>query len=379
MLIENLIINNLRNHIHTEIDFDGGLNVLHGLNGSGKTTVLEAISICSFTKSFLPILDSSLINKDNNFWQVSLSARNDMNVPYKIVIKYSGNSKKNISSTFGDNLLPKDIIGELPVVVLSPDFKKITFGSPQDRREFLDKLLSQAGRLYVDEILKYKKALKQRNNLLLKAKLEKKVNYNLIEPWTEILIRSGAEIVLRRKKFIDEFLGVFQAIYHSVSKGKEEVAIEYVPYGIRNSFENLDKKGLEEILRYLFEKGKHDEIKRGTTLFGPQKDDIKILINNGVAKEYASQGQHKSLLVSIKFAEYDYLKTRKNETPLILLDDIFSELDKERAKKVIELVKSTSAQTLITVTDKSILKSIISDHIKCKYYQVNNGDIKEKE
>jgi len=143
MYVSEILINNLRNHVHSELDFGKGLNVLYGLNGSGKTTILEAISLCGFSKSFMHVNDSSLIKKEESFWQVSLNSRNDFDIPYKISLKFNGSAKKQISSTFGDNLLPKDVIGELPLVILSPDFKNITSGSPSDRREFIDKILAQ--------------------------------------------------------------------------------------------------------------------------------------------------------------------------------------------------------------------------------------------
>ena len=379
MYVSEVLINNLRNHVHSELDFGKGLNVLYGLNGSGKTTILEAISLCGFSKSFMHVNDSSLMNKEEAFWHVSLNSRNDFDIPYKINIRFNGSGRKQISSMFGDYLLPKDVIGELPLVILSPDFKNITSGSPADRREFVDKILAQSSKVYVEDIIKYKKALKQRNNILISAKTERHYNHQLIEPWTEVLIDTGAAIIKRRKEFEIEFVNTFQERYKDVSNGKEDVWLEYVPSGVKEIDEKTNKDEIKEKLNLAFKKAEKEELRRGTTLFGPQKDELKILINSGVAKEYASQGQHKSLLISLKFSEFHYLKDKKRETPVVLLDDIFSELDIERAEKVLEMVTSNYAQTLITVTDGETMKKIMPEKAECTYYKIDNGLVRKEQ
>ncbi|MDQ1266707.1 MAG: replication and repair protein RecF, partial [Bacteroidota bacterium] len=172
MYINSLIINNLRNHEHSETDFSEGLNIIYGANGEGKTTMLEAISICSYSKSFLSAADSSLIRNGSGYYFISTQCENDLGIQYKISIKYTQGSKKLISSSHGDNLLPKDIIGELPLVALSPDYRAISSGSPQDRRQFIDRLLSQASRIYIESLMNCNRTLKQRNMLLSDAKIK---------------------------------------------------------------------------------------------------------------------------------------------------------------------------------------------------------------
>ncbi|MFC2130005.1 DNA replication/repair protein RecF [Bacteroidota bacterium] len=374
MKISSLRIKDVRNHRNTEIDLNEGLNVFYGLNGAGKTTVLESIAICGFSKSFLPVPDSSLINNSRENYNISARAVNDIGVPYRISVLFERGKRKRISSTFGDNLLAKDIIGEMPVVILSPDFKAITFGSPDFRRQFIDRLLSQASKIYIEELYNYRRALRQRNSLLSSSKIEKRFDFSLITPWTDVLIKSGAEIILRRLKFVEEFKRPFREIYKNVSNGKENVSLEYVP----NGFEEEKKVEIEysffvDKLKNLFEVHREDEYRRGVTLFGPQKDDLKIFINGGVAREFASQGQHKSLLISLKLAEFDFLKDKKQETPVVLLDDIFSELDEERIKIVFDLVWENSAQTFITVANPDGIRQIVSDSSKCGFFEVKDG------
>ncbi len=381
MKIKKIYISNLRNHRTTEIEFSDGLNIFYGLNGSGKTTILEAISISAFSKSFLPTQDSSLIRYNEETYIVNTKASNDYGIPYNVNIKYDRKNKKEINSNTGDRLLPKEIIGEIPCIILSPDYKSISFGGPSDRRDFVDKLLSQSGRKYLDELIKYRKALRQRNHQLQQAKISGKYDEALLATWTDMLIAAGAEIVMRRIEFIHNFIPYFQEIYEYVSNGKEQVSLEYLPNGIaRNSnLQELSKADIENSFSRFVSEIEYDEKRRGITLFGPQRDDLRIKINGATAKDVASQGQHKSLLISIKFAEFNYLKNYKNETPIALLDDIFSELDKERSNKVLSLVERNSAQTFITVTEVEFLKSLIPDNINYKIFRIVDGRVSEEE
>ena len=375
MRISGLSIKSLRNHIETDLELSDGLNVFYGLNGSGKTSILEGVSICGFSKSFLPCSDSSLVRNGDEFYFVSANSKNDLDIDYRIAVRYANGQKKQIKSTLGDNLLPKDVIGEIPMIILSPDYKAITFGAPEDRRQFIDRVLSQASRIYLDDLMKYRHTLKQRNSLLFRAKADRSVDYSELEPWTDLLVRTGVDIILRRRKFIEEFTPKFNETYRDVVEGREVVDIKYVSNGFDDisEFAKISKDDLIGYYLNIFARNRDSEIQRGTTIFGPQKDDIQILINNGIARDYASQGQHKSLLISLKFTEFYILKDKKNETPVILLDDIFSELDEERTKKVFDIIEANSAQTFITLTDAQQIKKVIGSKIHWSFFKLNNG------
>ena len=378
MKISGIRIENIRNHLVTDIDLNYGLNIIYGLNGAGKTSILEAISICGFSKSFLPVLDSSLINTGNDNYSVFARAVSDNDIPYKVSVVYGKSKRKRISSTLGDNLLAKDIIGEMPMVIVTPDYKSITFGSPEHRRSFIDRILSQASKVYIEDLLHYKRALKQRNSLLNDFNSGKKFENSLLKPWTDLLVKSGSEIMFRRLSFLEEFKILFKQHYYQISSGKEEVDIEYCPNGFEKNDWLKDRKLLEQKLYFLFEKHQDEEKRRGVTIIGPQKDDIKIIINGGAAREYASQGQHKSLLVALKFAEFEFLMIKRHETPIVLLDDIFSELDEERIKMVFDLIKKNSAQTLLTITNPEMMKKILNDDNDYGLFEVINGKVFSK-
>ncbi|MFP4368127.1 MAG: DNA replication/repair protein RecF [Candidatus Kapaibacterium sp.] len=377
MLVEKLRLLNFRNHTKTELTLSPGLNIFHGLNGSGKTSVLEALAYCAFSKSFLQVPDSSLVRIGESGLYVKTEALSDSGISYKVSLKYKPGSKKEISSTLGDNLTPRDIIGELPMVVLSPDYKSITFGSPQDRRSFLDRILSQAWRRYMEDLIIVKKCLKQRNNLLSIAKKERHFDFSLIHPWTNELIKSGAAVVVRRYKFIEEFKPYFEEAYDYMSDGRERTGLEYSPdslEALRSDELSLTEK-IEARYRQIAIDHIDDEVRRGTTLFGPQKDELKIFVNKGIARDYASQGQHKTLLISMKIAEFNYLKNKKKETPVIILDDIFSELDLRRREKVLELMGRNNAQTFITMTHAGNLKKVLPGSIEHRFFRVDSGTV----
>lgn len=378
ILIFNLIINrihilNFRNHKDTVLGLNKSMNVIHGRNGSGKTSILEAIYMLGMSKSFQPVTESNLVMNGEETFRISSRAENQLGVEYKININYSIGKKKIINSSHGDNLLPKEIIGELPVVVLTPDFKSITFGPPAERRLFVDRLLSQCSKLYLEDLFTLRKCLKQRNNLLSAVKGTGRIEQDLFELWTNELIKVSASIILKRAKFIQDFKDDFNVYYQRVSKGRENVGIIYKPYGIG---ELQIAGGIDDIITHLQNisaKLFQLELKRASTQFGPQKDEFYISINGNPAREYASQGQHKSLLISIKFAEFQFLQNLKQEIPIILLDDIFSELDSERTSTVMELLAESTAQTLITTTNPELIHGFAGNKSD---FAIENGTLK---
>lgn len=378
MRINRLNLENLRNHINTEIELEK-LNVFYGLNGSGKTSILEAISICSISKSFLPTLDQALVKMGQSGYKVSAKCVTNLDTKYDISIQYNNGKKKEISSNSDDNLNPGDIIGNLPTVVLSPDYKNITFGSPSDRRQFIDKLLSQVSKRYLKELYNLKKSLKNRNAILNDARKGKDFDRGLLEIWTNFFIDTNSHIIKKRHEFLKEFSVDFNNYYSKITNKAEVVEAIYNPDSLPNEEEVLSNS--EKIRELLYQRAESlfdSELRRGTTLFGTQKDDLIFKINDGIAKETASQGQHKSLLISIKFAEFDYLNNKKNETPLLLLDDIFSELDAKRTEFVMNLISNSNVQTFITMTDPLLIKKVLPESKDHKYFKLDSGKVLEQ-
>jgi len=376
MNITTLTLHHIRNHGTTTIEPARRVNVFCGMNGHGKTSILEAISLCALSTTFVPSDDKSLIRRGEESCSAALTAYTDLETPYKVSVHISTKERKRISSSLGKRLSPQDIIGELPLVALSPDFKAITAGAPADRRRFMDSILAQSSKLYMGDMLTLKKILKQRNSLLHDAKSGHRIDEVLLETWTEALIKTSAAIVRKRMEFLREFSGYVQTAYqhiaHSHSGGMNEgVELLYETDALAEALTGmpntaLTQEQLERQIPTLAEIEQHyhralqmarlQERKRGTTAHGPQKDELVLRVGGGVARESASQGQHKTLLIALKTAEFQYLRDVRVETPVLLLDDIFSELDARRAANVFALLES-GAQTFVTTTDPELYHS----------------------
>jgi len=376
MKLNKIKITNLRNHSYTNLELAEHLNVFYGLNGAGKTTILEAVAICAFTKTFQSVSENSLIKENETFYQARVDGVSEVGVSYYTNVNFELNSKKKISSSEGDNLSAKDIVGRIPLIILSPDMKAITSGTPTDRRSFIDRTLSQISPIYMQDLQRLKRCLKQRNSLLTAAKKERRLDKEQYNILTEIFIGLSVNIVFKRYNFVKEFLPYFSSFYKNIGSPDESVAISYNPDTAHTVLPSGDKSLIYTAFRDRANDLRNYEIIRGTTLFGPQKDDLLITINNSPAKERASQGQHKSLLISLKFAEFLYLKDILEETPIILLDDIFSELDIERSRKVIELINQNGAQSLITITNPARLQSFEPVGSN-RYFRINAGIVEQ--
>lgn len=382
MRIATLVLENIRNHEHSELVFADGVNVLYGKNGQGKTSILEAISLVGFSTTFVPGTDVSLVRRDTSSAYAYASAYSDLETLYKVSVRIKPGERKDINSSLGKRLSPQDIVGEMPLVTLSPDNKNITAGAPQDRRRLVDSVVSQASKRYMKDLVSYKRILKQRNALLQKAKTEYSFPYSVIEPWTEALVDVGAEIVVRRAEFLRSFAVMVQRAYGRIAHADETIAFVYTPNALPPAlfaYERVPSVAeVREAYQAVVADKKREEQARGVTVFGPQKDEIVMMVNGGIARECASQGQHKTLLVAVKMAEFEYLRDIRLETPIVLLDDIFSELDAERATNVLDLMRS-DAQTFVTTTDAAIFHSNFANDKHHALFSVDKGVAKREQ
>ncbi len=371
MLIAEVRLRNFRNHADTLLDFGEGINVLSGKNGQGKTNILEAISFLSLTKSFYSSSDATAVRFGAEAFKVEGEIITASGLRHTVQITYnlqSGEKTFTVNNTRPESLA--SVIGTFPVVILSPENNAITFGGPLARRRFMDLTLSQVSRVYLADVLEYRRVLRQRNRLLSDARTTGANNVTTLEPWTASLVQYGSRIVKRRQEFVAEFKGYIGRSYRMLVSSGEDPGIEYVSFGPLP-----DEAAVEEIALCMNAELKArmmEEVRRGSTLVGPHRDELRLSINGAALQQYASQGQHKTFLVALKTAEFFYLQERRGESPIFLLDDLFSELDEGRSKRILELIAGLG-QTIITTTDGRVQEETAGWNDHRRRFIIENG------
>jgi DNA replication and repair protein RecF len=368
MTVEKIHLWCFRNHRETEISFYHQSNILVGKNGQGKTNILEALSYLCLTKSFFGAQDATvlMIGEPSFCIEGSFTLRNGHSAVVHTAFTATTN-EKNVTVNAIKLKKRSDHIGQFPVVVLSPEHTAITMGGPAERRRFIDLAIAQSSSLYLDDIMEYRKILRQRNSILAEVKARHTQVPESINAWNESFLRYAGSIIHRRRIFLEQFSERVVTAYRTLTGAEEIPWIEYIP---DREGKNADEIR-SELERELIEK-QGDEIRIGTTLVGPHRDEIRFTLNNQEIRKYASQGQHKTFLIALKIAEFQSLKELCTETPIVLLDDVFSELDEERTQQLIEQVAGLG-QTFITTTENTFVDKWISTGRHTTKIDVING------
>jgi DNA replication and repair protein RecF len=371
MTVRDIQIENFRNHTRTGLEFGSGVNTLLGKNGQGKTNILEAISCLCLTKSFYAASDATLVQFEQESFEVEGTMSDDAGAAYTVSLEYDKKSGEKVFSVNGVRVERlASVIGQFPVVVLSPENNAITFGAPSDRRKFIDLLLSQLSRAYFEELLEYRHVLQQRNRILFEAKQRRTIRGDILEPWDRSLAGHGARIVQRRSQLVEEFREYVARLYAELVETREEPTISYVSVPKANPKESLESIG-ESILFEIKNKCS-EEYRRGLSLVGPHRDDLVFQLNGTDLQKYASQGQHKTFLIALKMAEFYYLKDKRGETPILLLDDVLSELDEARSRSLLSFIAELG-QTVVTTTDEAPFRDTIHWSNENRKYYVEAG------
>jgi DNA replication and repair protein RecF len=373
MYFENIRLKNFRNHADTSLNFGTKANVVLGGNGEGKTNLLEAISYISLTKSFYASSDTVVLKINEQVFEIEANVVSDGGMINKVHIGYDSRSGEKAYSINKRRIEPfSSIIGKFPLVFLSPENADITFGGPTDRRKFLDIVISQSNISYFKDLSEYRKVVRHRNKIFGDAKNFRTDTSVLLEPWNNQLVKYGSRIMFKRKLFVNEFRKYIEESYSDLVDVKEIPSIAYEP-----SFEINDDDAVERISEKFFDVIKQknqEELKFGTTLIGPHRDEIGLKLNGLDLRKFASQGQHKTFLIALKIGEFFYLKERCKETPVFLLDDVFSELDANRALHMLKLIESLS-QTFLTSTKPEIFDVALNFGDTNKKFFVKSGRV----
>ncbi|MGB9772787.1 MAG: DNA replication/repair protein RecF [Bacteroidota bacterium] len=383
MILQSLVINNFRNHRSTSLTFSDRFNAFIGGNGQGKTSVLEAISYLCLTKSFTAQNDVTVVMRHENQFRVQGKFRSDFGPSGKrtestVELQYRKSDGKKILQV---NQASVDsfsaFIGSYPAVILASDYEQITLGPPSARRRFLDMLLSQASRMYLEDLMAYRRVQRNRNRVLLdmrnrasgRSELSSS-EMSLLEPWDEQLSFLGSRIMEKRMNVLSELQPYIENAYREIAGVAEHPEVHYVPpIPIP---QGANRSDLETLLREALKDNIRSDIMLGRTGIGPHLDELLFVLDGLEVRRYASRGQHKTFLVALKIAEFSYLKEKLQETPLLLFDDVIVELDEERAKSLVSIL-GRLGQTFVSATDGRFLQYLPAADFR--EFEVINGTV----
>ena len=341
MYIEKIKLQNFRNYEQLELSLNKDINIIYGNNAQGKTNILEAIFLSSFGKSFRTNKEKEMIRFNEQRCLVEIFyQKKDRDGKVKIEIS----TKKQISLNGVKLKKLSELLGNINIVIFTPDDINILKDGPASRRRFLDMMIGQLRPNYVYNLNMYLKTIEQRNNYLRQIREENK-SEEMLEIWDEKLAEYGEKIYIYRNEFIKKLLNKINNIHKNITDAKEEIRIEYLS--------NCDNK--ENYLKLLKERRKLDIIK-GYTTKGIHRDDFVIYINDKEVSTYGSQGQNRTAVLSLKLSELQVVYDEIGEYPILLLDDFMSELDEVRRKNFLNNIKNT--QVILTGTDKIELSDV---------------------
>jgi len=364
MYLQQLSVINFKNYTEAELSFSDGVNVLAGNNGAGKTNILDAIHYLSLTKSYFNPIDSQQIKQDADFFMVSgIFGKDERQDTVACAVKR--NQKKQFKRNKKEYPRLADHIGKYPLVMISPYDISIIIEGSEERRKFIDNVISQTDNRYLDELINYNKVLSSRNAFLKRIAEVGRYDPALLEVLDEQLIASGNRIFAKRKAFMESFTTIFNTHYHFLSDSAETVELIYDSQLLTTEFPALLKKSAEK-----------DRILERTTA-GIHKDDLHFTIHGMPMKKFGSQGQQKSFLIALKLAQYSFLYQQTGFKPLLMLDDIFDKLDDLRITKLMQMVSDHNfGQVFITDTSAARATGVFKEiKVDFKLFKVNGGQI----
>ena len=367
MIIKSIELKNFRNYEDLNISFDKGTNILYGNNAQGKTNVLEAAYMSGTTKSHKGSKDKEMIRFHEQEAHIRTKVEKkqpgtDILKEYQIDMHLKNNRAKGIAINQIPIKKASELFGILNMVFFSPEDLNIIKDGPAERRRFLDSELCQLDKIYLSDLTNYNKILNQRNKLL-KDMVYRPDLADTLPIWDMQLVETGRKIIERRKRFIEELNEIVYQIHYKISGGKEELFLKYEP--------NIDSIFFEDELY----RAKQKDMRAGMTSVGPHRDDMLFSIGDVDIRRFGSQGQQRTSALSLKLSEIELVKRTINDTPVLLLDDVLSELDSERQNHLLNSLDNI--QTIVTCTglDEFVENSFNID----KIFKIDNAKVTEKD
>jgi len=359
--LQTLLLINFRNYSKAQFSFSNELNFLTGGNGSGKTSVLDAIHYLCLGKSYFHYSDQNSVKHEENFFRLEGNFANEET--HRITCAFQSGNKKELQKN--GILYPRiaDHVGLIPIVMITPDDQLLIDEGSDERRRFIDNTLSQIDHSYLESLIDYNRVLQQRNAALKSFYEKRKTDRSLIETFDQQLAPLGKKIFALRENHFSRMIPMLSKYYELLSDNQENVTACY------NSV--CRNEDLISALHNSFEK----DCATQRTSEGIHRDDFDFFLNNRSLKKFGSQGQKKSFLMSIKFSQFELIREGKNRAPLLLLDDLFDKLDKSRASNILQLIAENDfGQVFITDTNDQRVRDFISESKKASvHFEIADG------
>ena len=350
MILHTLKLKDVRAHASTELTLGPSINFIDGPNGAGKTNILEAVFYLCLSKSFLGSKDRDVLRQGADFFEVEGRFESGLGRRQTVRVAYmpSGGKRMFVNGAALERLV--DIVGRFPVVIMEPGVGELTMGAPANRRQFLNNNISQARPSYMENLIRYRRVLRQRNELLYGLR-GGPVPSSTLEPWTALLIESGAQVIAGRLRFLREMQPFLQQAWEFLELDQQNPSIRYRGL-VQGDNQGPTLEAIEEAFRRALDRNADQERSRGRTCTGPHLDDLPLYLNGRSMRHFASTGQHRAVGIALKLAQYLYLQHQMDETPILLLDDIFDSLDSRRTGAILEWLQAAeTGQSMVTTTD----------------------------
>lgn len=357
--IRKLYLKNFRNYREEEIEFSKNVSIIFGENAQGKTNIVEALYLFATGKSHRTNNMNELIRYGKEFFEISLDFE-DNNYLQTIQIRYEKGKRKELRINEIKKERISELLGVVPSVLFAPESLLYVKGSPGERRKIIDIVLCQMNKIYLLELQKYNRIIKNKNVLLKQIQFNSKSDMQL-EIWNESQSKSGSYIINERRKLIENLEKRMMRILSGISNGREEIKLKY-----RTFHEDIHENLLEAIRQ-----NTQRDIDQGSCTIGPHRDDLEIIVNGKNSRMYCSQGQQRSVALALNIAILEELESKLGKAPILLLDDVMSELDEKRQNYLLKIINKR--QTIITTTEKS--KFAETEKRMISYIQIKDGAI----
>lgn len=374
MRVNRLQLTYFRNHVDTEVRFAPHINLITGPNGSGKTNLIDAIHYLCMSRSFVASSDQYVAHHDEKYFMINGDFEGELRASFKVGCSYSRGEGKKIF--VNDSPLDRlsDLIGMVPVVVLSPEDLKLTSEGPAERRSFLDGLISQISPKYLRNLMEYRRIRKQRNKLLQEYRGPLSTLQTYLEPWNLQMSKTGSEIIHKRAEVLNKFSEYLSYQYQNISEFHLEPSLQYQTICDETGSTETIEKEYSRLLDENFEK----EAEREQSIIGPHRDEIVFYLGDMELRNYGSQGQHRLFSMALKMAQLFYYSDQLDDLPIMLLDDVFGNLDPHKTDIITETLTRHSGQTFITsASDKPFSKRLFKNSEDNAWFTVENGKVNQ--